>query len=97
MAKKCWIVWKDGGRRMFDIPSGSEIDEMPCSELLMQLFVKEGLEHELSRHRHEIDYIDCGRGAEPIDKISVEIAYAIDAILDNVAECLKEIEDKLGL
>ena len=97
MAKKCWIVWKDGRRRMFDIPSGTEIDDMPCSEVILQLFVKESLEHELGRHRREIDYVECDGMTEPVDKVTRDLAFCIDALIDRAAECLKEIEDKLGL
>ena len=86
--KKCRIVWKDGGRRLFDIFDENEIDKMKCSEAINYIISYSDLEHELLRHKEDISYIECNGEKMDLERVMMDASRSLDRVADKALICM---------
>lgn len=72
------IDYRDGGVREYSLPSGSEIEEMSCLDVLVHTIQSEAIEHELMHH--EITEINDKDTKEKVSKET--IIFNLENILD---------------
>lgn len=72
------LDYRNGEVRRYSLPSGSEIEEMSCLDVLLHTIRSEAIEHELLHH--EITDI---RDEDTKEKVSKEtIIFSLENILD---------------